>query len=1767
MLSNKERDKTTKLGSNVVQELKINQRRILIDSLEIGIPAPQQMIALGERQLPNGVKVGQLLNSKTLNYKKFTPHRDGLFCERIFGPVQSFVCACGKKKESVQSKSRQKDIVKANLLPPPAGISVPEVAPLSQIDTLFCPKCQVEYISKNVRRHRLGHIKLFAPVTHIWYLKGRPSYLSLFLGKRKKVMTSLAYCNAYLVEQVYSDLETQNLLKDTDKFVSTSLGKGNVKIWKKSNLPCKELENKSNTLVIGNDQNDQNGKDKSVKKIDDFFSSSLREEPRVVQKGVTKQSFVSTNKKVNGVKRSPTTWKDIDLNREPGSHLKILLNQGVQPSNLIGKKLRYKVSTRLESIKYLSETAFRVSVERGVTESFQRKSKSFIGVPNQQPSKASFVIRTPYIRAQSLPFLPSLICPFQLRDRLISFLQSLPCQEDIPIPLYCQTPRRYPLRDVHKFLAELRSTNLTNQSESLTNESITRFKGSSKQVRSFIAPCPEGRNASFLRENQEDSKDRILANRKQSLSKQVFLTNSQKKQSTTEMPYLLSCKNQVFASKHLTKVCNKTLTKPPVLLPVLAQKENKDFGFVTGKELEKKSFAFGTDKATVFWRAGAKASTGEYLILSTNPSVGVIKRFQQQSDQSLRKQYKKSGFAQQCKKKRLTETNQSFVTSFAQTLKKQALLPLSLCFVGCSSLVRKRFISLAKTDSKILTKPYNKTLTKPPVLYKTFVLNPIVLALNGTTLKTKALLLLRLCLQKPLFLHNKGFASRQPQLRFYKATLFKKDIPESFIFDPTSSTNEFLHTERTLLHFSEQAQSLARETRTSLKGVLLNTFLDIILTGLVDLSLPATIKRFQTSGVKQSVSRDQDGQTIRQLNAQTGLARTGNKTLTKPSVLLQIFVKCLVAKPPVLQPSKQNKTKAKLLSRQSENQDIVSSYLQDFLFKNKIDTYQARLLHIVFGTLSQGICLSPLARTKSSFLQELSGERPCLENKSKGFVKTYKTFLLERQIGTNVKDFKKLKFIQDKGFSKFDCVYLLSKYQQEQKQGFVKTSLGLFTKTEFLQTIKHNQSITKPKLLLALCAALLIKASNNKTLTKPISLLQSSVTQSKIDLLDNLSYVSLFEQSSKIEDRTKLKLGERIKLRYDQLKNLTDFSLAKNDKALVGVKQSKALLSFAKTESFVSQKEVNLDRSFVTPMPPGSETISKWHTSGAKEILLYTGGGALESLLKRFNTSLFCQFLLGEIQILRKHYKDQIVRDYNKNQITKKHGFESPVRDGLVNRYNQDIYLEKNKSDLALALKSSENEHSNQVVNDRNFTQTETQTGHNLELKYLVTDKNANLFCRRIYRTTRRLKIVQLLMRSKRRPEWMMISVLPVLPPDLRPVLQMGDNLIVASDLNTLYQRVIYRNNRHYKGRFLDFHFVSSIHRLVQDAVDRLIENGKSGSTPFLTPGGRPLKSLSDILKGKRGRFRFNLLGKRVDFSGRSVIVVSPNLKIHECGLPREMALELYKYLLIRQLLLQKRVSSIVNAKKLIKQRKPFIWDTLREIIYYHPLLLNRAPTLHRLGIQAFQPKLALGNAILLHPLVCAGFNADFDGDQMGVHLPLSPQARAEAWDLLWSRNNLLSPATGQPILLPSQDMVLGFYYMTSLLPYGTTNKCLLALTGTTFRFGTQGVLKEKDKNKIDLPVVHVFSDQSQVIYAYQKKQIDIHTPIWLKWAGKSENGEKNQAPLEIRIDIFGYRTQIYSTHQFKMKTCKDTDIDLFALHVRTTAGRVLVNNLIGKHH
>src|SRR4026209_2360418 len=315
------------------------------------------------------------------------------------------------------------------------------------------------------------------------------------------------------------------------------------------------------------------------------------------------------------------------------------------------------------------------------------------------------------------------------------------------------------------------------------------------------------------------------------------------------------------------------------------------------------------------------------------------------------------------------------------------------------------------------------------------------------------------------------------------------------------------------------------------------------------------------------------------------------------------------------------------------------------------------------------------------------------------------------------------------------------------------------------------------------------------------------------------------------------------------------------------------------------------------------------------------------------------------------------------------------------------------------------------------------------ELRQEIAESTSELKPKKL---AKRLKVVEAFIESGNKPEWMILTVVPVIPPELRPLVPLDGGRFATSDLNDLYRRVINRNNR--LKRLMELRapdiIIRNEKRMLQEAVDALFDNGRRGRV-ITGANKRPLKSLADMLKGKQGRFRQNLLGKRVDYSGRSVIVVGPELKLHQCGLPKKMALELFKPFIYARLDAKGLSTTVKQAKKLVEKEKPEGWAILDEVIREHPVLLNRAPTLHRLGIQAFEPVLIEGKAIQLHPLVCAAFNADFDGDQMAVHVPLSVEAQVEARVLMMSTNNILSPANGRPIIVPTQDIVLGIYYMT----------------------------------------------------------------------------------------------------------------------------------------
>jgi len=428
----------------------------------------------------------------------------------------------------------------------------------------------------------------------------------------------------------------------------------------------------------------------------------------------------------------------------------------------------------------------------------------------------------------------------------------------------------------------------------------------------------------------------------------------------------------------------------------------------------------------------------------------------------------------------------------------------------------------------------------------------------------------------------------------------------------------------------------------------------------------------------------------------------------------------------------------------------------------------------------------------------------------------------------------------------------------------------------------------------------------------------------------------------------------------------------------------------------------------------------------------------------------------------------------------------------------------------------------------------------------LEKDKDKNISVPKKARIIKRLEMVEAFINSGNRPEWMILNVIPVIPPDLRPMVQLDGGRFATSDLNDLYRRVINRNNR--LSRLLELGapdiIIRNEKRMLQEAVDALINNGRRGRT-VTGPGNRALKSLSDLLKGKQGRFRQNLLGKRVDYSGRSVIVVGPELKIYQCGLPKEMAIELFKPFVMKELVARNLAHNIKSAKRMVERVKPEVWDVLEDVIKEHPVLLNRAPTLHRLGIQAFEPKLVDGRALKLHPLVCTAYNADFDGDQMAVHVPLSPEAQAEARFLMLSANNLLKPQDGHPVTVPTQDMILGSYYLTLV------------------KHDELGGKDYPGRNQDEEWHPHNYTCFEEALLAYDNGELGLHTPIKVR-IEKEIQGEYHSAMIDATVGKIIFNQNIPQDLGIVDRTNPDTMFDL-EIGFNTTVGKKQLGDIIGR--
>ena len=1466
------------------RQLKLAQRRVLIDSIKIGLASPIQIQKWAERELPNGKKIGRVTNPKTVDYKTLKPVKDGLFCERIFGPVKDFVCACGKRQGGGKGR--------------------------------FCTECEVEWTSCRTRRYRLGYIDLASPVTHVWYIKGRPNYIATLLGEKQRLVEAIAYCTKFVLgEAALNDsggirrptsekrgAEIVNEREGVDPLLSQREGVGVSPetlygAWETAHLP-KELQTSAPADETSGFANNSLHEDLNTTSIPLNRSNNIL--PVLSYRTLSSNSLpifaVQRSSESLGLDNPFTGSKEVTL---PGFTLAV-----PGETNLLS-------IVPASSIRnYSKEFSKRVPISKTLC---TEKSLSHFSVS--------------CIQFQS-------VSDTTLWEKV--FLPLKKGKGDCSLTTFYKRPKRS------------RGTTYLYQSRNFASKDMANgargalkpkaWKGSQvvkdwreNQPYNGLAPVgggslatpllPSAREEGFINvidEGQRGEAPRSL--RSQGLYPSLTISDSftESKEVTYNIQHTAHNSRFQEKSTDFLPFAYPSLKQSPHNKPSWSQ-DLSHIGIYSKKQTIPLSFAFAREpdeRSQLLEFLHSPVTTGDFAIPVYSASV-------------------MSGFSVS---KTRSAQDASRVFKNAYTLYPQTINQPWVNALGLTHL-----------NSRIVSKSWQIESFKDRQLF-----------LLHTNLETSY--------------------SKTP-------TLGRKAIESPFLFPTSPSSSITLMLNKTAPSAMKAGGSLATPLLPSAREEGFINVIDEDQRGggqqtpgndnRKDTSLPS-VKEYFTDPAASSTPSGQSEETLRNVKS---VRDDGSWFTLAPEGAEPIG------------------------SLSARNGEVASS--------GPNSTFQNQ---------------------NKAKLSWDSGSLP----------------LQARLIGS-IRDGEALQMVRR---GPLGPRFLLSDLEKK-----IKDPLG---------------SLRGPE---------------------PNGPLNAQVSQP----IDPSLYERRGDPGEGKTFATKVPTGPSL--------------------------------------PFPTQKVVDLSR--VTEI---------------RQKLSYTGGEALKTLLNQYNITSLLRYLEYEIRELE-------------SEINELAHLASPLR-------SQHTRLRKLRSWRA--------------------------------------------------KQVRRLKVAKLFLQTNKQPEWMMLSKLPVLPPELRPIVRLDGGVVVVADLNKLYQKVIFRNNRLEALRMVDLSSVGQAKRLLQEAVDGLLDNGKGGAIPLSGPNDRPLKSLSDGLKGKRGRFRQNLLGKRVDYSGRSVIVVGPDLELHQCGLPREIAIELFQPFVSRQLK-ERGVAENINAsKRFMKQNHPILWEVLQQLMQQHPVLLNRAPTLHRLGIQAFQPKLVHGRAILLHPLVCTAFNADFDGDQMAVHLPLSFQSQGEAWKLLWSRNNLLSPATGQPILVPSQDMVLGCYYLTTLnhraaaiSPYKSrkplgqgmelmsenaveqkpkdpfTPKTVNGTGSVTSK--VTSLLSVKDTSllsvkevkdlgadgKLQTPIEsstasasYYFNTLSETAELYQQGNLSLHQPVWVRCHDIFETGNLQDEPLEIRLHTTGRGKTISCGQQFDIVCLFNKDDQSTTLgeppnqsyhvsnqYIRTTAGRALVND------
>lgn len=1659
-------------GYSKIHELKL---------VTIGLASPEKIKSWAEKELPNGKIFGEVTNANTFHYKTFKPSKGGLFCERIFGPIKDFECACQKRQRPTALESRK-------------------ILEHEQTTRYFCPECDVEYTWSIIRRYQLGYIKLNAPVTHLWYFKTNPSYLSILFDMKRKHLESIIYCT--------ENITIENMWKTEEQFSKFQHSPTELyKNWQK--LSAMEDNIPKYSIMI-----QQKKKRKKQKKTN--FRENCAKKGFVFQKLDWSQfhhEFFSTNMSKKNVLTNPQSENYFESFSEKKTQ--IFLNIYKQKQKQLFSYLFHKIWKSILQKTYKTALC-EIAIHKIISQNYGSISQLFWLNSSSSVSKkfqfSTHVQEKPSlwqpVKKASIGLSEKNSKPVHKNKHKIQKFQKIFFQQNFSstyLKVFSKKNKNYenfqkcsvffkfndheeiatnkifqnPLQ-TFKFSV---SQNLDHEINSFTEKKTKNFwnsfyflfetgiyflslKKQKRNLKSFskkelfflinILPFFQKiffyKKISFFNKNyakiQKDLFTYLFFSKKKNIRKRIDWNRVENSESA------LFTKGLFFEKKR-----NKTFHQNSKNLQEQSFKQSKTlFSFVFSK---KKKTLFSPKIGTIVQyqtneNISNSISSGDFLETLSNLDK-ILWYFKQyyEIEFCLAFFVFKPFFSSSFLKQKTTANSNDFFFYFFQSVSQQ----IDLFEQKSSRILQKNASQNNFSDQKNKVGFLNNRNTEQYENMEQLSQNIEILNLEYKK---------NLC-EKSAENIEEFCEHFFEQSKFY--SVFEKLVSQYFYFFLFLLDTEFVFSISTF-----PFQNLEKKPRNFRRK-----------------------KNYEASFFFFNIFR----------NTSQCKKTNGNKTVFHPMIFkfqelwrisFSSFSRNIFENIAIMNRNQKflNKFNNKYFIQNSVSQDIENTFkiyenqttLNPFINSKKFEKNK-----IQFFRQTQKIQISNdsfvfpffFAEKQSlvSFFEKNNGSDPIITDRKKMFQKK--------------KQFQKKQFLP--WISADEIVQPhISNSKKETNESFLSSEIPEIRQKFF--SFPENMQKTQ-----------------NQVFEKPLfSKLQTSLkiehtTKTNIGKIFHFSLFSQKKQKSQTYENKNFLKNPVYTIAYNSIwHNDSDWKYFVYYHAFFMTELED--MPIFEYRNFTKQKNAFLENSSSANIESSIAALLSVQLDTFKK-KIFVGAGILEKFLTEYTS-------------------------FELRKMTKQHQI-------LLPKINQKI---------------------------RVFKQQEKTKKDSLKIQRYFQKREHII---------RRLKFLRKFFRRNSNPSFMILRNLPVLPPDLRPILKL-QNQIAASDLNRFYQRIIYRNDRFKKfsndsatNQSFEMKYAQ---RLLQEAVDNLIQNGKGGVKAETNSRGQALKSLSEILKGKQGRFRQYLLGKRVDYSGRSVIVVGPQLKLYECGLPKEMALELFLPFLIQYILQAKLAQTVIGAKNLLKQNSTLTFHLLNKVMKNIPVLLNRAPTLHRLGFQAFLPKLIEGRAILLHPMVCPGFNADFDGDQMAVHIPLTVEARTEAWKFMLATNNLMNSATGEPILLPSQDMVLGCYFLTldfSSKAFGF--QLANTLKNSEFRStkskkrGLQQLFFQKrthptfQNHKIQNFQFFIRQQKSFLLYnnffeilaAYQRKEIALHTPVWVKCNTSVNFGNDSSKPIEIRLQKNG---QWQSIHP-KYTTFFDKKNQKVSQFIRTTPGRILMNFMI----